>query len=139
VTLPAPASFDVRLAPGRAAFNRGDFFAAHELWEMVWRELGDAVDGGDAGHAGDTVDPRDAVSDRLLVQGLIQIAAGLHHAQHGRTRPAARLLARGASKLTRDTRASTTLPIAALVEDVGRFRAALEAPGGSPDPAAIRF
>ena len=27
------------LPPGRASFNRGDFFAAHELWEDVWHDL----------------------------------------------------------------------------------------------------
>jgi hypothetical protein len=125
VTLPAAPPLDVRLAPGRAAFNRGEFFAAHELWETVWREL--------AGEA-------DRDDERLLVQGLIQIAAGLHHAHQGRTRPAARLLARGASKLARHTRASTTtLPIAALALDVARLGAALEAPGAAPDLGAVRL
>ena len=134
MTLPATPHLDVRLAPGRAAFNRGEFFAAHELWETVWRELA-----GDAVQAGHAVQAR-LRDDRLLVQGLIQIAAGLHHAQNGRTRPAARLLARGASKLARDMRtSSTTLPIAALVRDVARLRAALEAPGAAPDLGAIRL
>jgi hypothetical protein len=125
VILPAVPDLDVRLAPGRAAFNRGAFFAAHELWETVWREL--------AGEA-------DSDDDRQVVQGLIQIAAGLHHAQQGRTRPAVGLLARGASKLARHVRASaTTLPIAALVGDIARLRAALEAPGAAPDLADVRF
>jgi predicted metal-dependent hydrolase len=111
-------TLDARLAPGRAAFNRGEFFEAHELWEDVWRGL--------------------AGGERLLVQGLIQIAAGLHHLQRGRTRPAARLLARGARKLA--SAPATTLPIAELVRDVAALRAALEAPGaGAPDPAAIHF
>jgi predicted metal-dependent hydrolase len=113
-------TLDARLAPGRAAFNRGEFFAAHELWEDVWRGLASMDDG------------------RLLVQGLIQIAAGLHHLQRGRTRPAARLLVRGANKLARAP--ATELPIAALVRDVTALRAALEAPSaGAPDPAVIRL
>jgi hypothetical protein len=127
---------DARLASGRAAFNRADFFAAHELWEDVWREL-----------AGD---------DRVLVQGLIQIAAGLHHLQRGRTVAAARVLARGAGKLapwtttappparaTANRRApATSLPIAALARDVARLLEALAAPGGragGADASAIRF
>ncbi len=69
------------LEPGRAAFDRGEFFDAHELWEEVWREL--------------------AGEERLLVQGLIQIAAGLHHRQRGRARPAARLIAKGVEKISR--------------------------------------
>lgn len=118
----APARLDARLAPGRAAFNRGEFFAAHELWEDVWREL-----------AGD---------ERVLAQGLIQIAAGLHHLQRGRRRPAERLLTRGASKLSHAPATATTLPIPALLRDVTRLLAALDKSGGDapePDPGAIRF
>jgi len=69
-----------RLEPGRLAFNSGDFHGAHELWEDVWRA------------------PRGA-SEAMLVQGLIQIAAGMHHAGRGRPRPAATLLAKGLHKL----------------------------------------
>ena len=51
-----------RLEQGRVAFNRGEYFEAHELWEDVWREL--------------------AGAERIFVQGLIQIAAGLHLAEY---------------------------------------------------------
>jgi predicted metal-dependent hydrolase len=74
-----------QLEPGRAAFNRGEYFLAHELWEEVWREVGDA-------------------EWRLHVQGLIQIAAGLHHLQRHRLEPAARLLHKGVDKLSRRRR-----------------------------------
>ena len=122
-----PPALDARLAPGRAAFNRGEFFAAHELWEDVWREL-----------AGD---------ERLLVQGLIQIAAGLHHLERGQTHAAARVLARGVSKLATWTAAppsprapATSLPIAALAHDVARLLETLAVPGGAaPDRGAVRF
>jgi predicted metal-dependent hydrolase len=39
-------------------FNRGDFFAAHETWEEIWRST--------------TPEPR------TLFQGLIQVAAAMH-------------------------------------------------------------
>jgi predicted metal-dependent hydrolase len=97
------SSLRTRLAPGRAAFNRGDFFEAHELWEDVWREL--------------------AGADRTFVQGLIQIAAGLHHVKEGRPRPGARVLARGVEKVERS---AIRLPTAALLRDVRRLIAALE-------------
>ena len=71
-----------QLEPGRAAFNRGEYFLAHELWEEVWRQLADA-------------------DRRLHVQGLIQIAAGLHHLQQHRAGPAASLLRKGLEKLSR--------------------------------------
>src|SRR5688500_15982704 len=67
------------LEEGRAAFNAGDFFLAHERWEEVWRHA-----------VGD---------DRRWLQGLIQVAAGSHQLARGRTGPAARLLARAVSKL----------------------------------------
>ncbi|MFL5303943.1 MAG: DUF309 domain-containing protein [Polyangia bacterium] len=66
---------------GRAAFSRGEYFSAHELWEDVWHGL--------------------VGSERMFVQGLIQIAAGLHHLQQHRRRPAVSLLRKGLEKLTR--------------------------------------
>ena len=71
-----------QLEPGRAAFNRGEYFLAHELWEEVWRQVADA-------------------DRRLYVQGLIQIAAGLHHLQQHRAGPAVGLLRKGLEKLSR--------------------------------------
>ena len=67
------------LASGRAAFNRQEFFAAHELWEVAWHQL-----------RGD---------ERRFVQGLIQLAAALHHLQGHRPRPAERLLTKALAKL----------------------------------------
>jgi predicted metal-dependent hydrolase len=75
----APPPLTARLEAGRAAFDRGEFFEAHELWEDVWREL--------------------AGEDRRFVQGLIQIAAGRHHLRNGRSRPGTRLLAKGMEKI----------------------------------------
>ena len=67
------------MAAGRQAFERGDFFQAHEHWEEVWREA--------------------AGPERRWLQGLIQVAAALHQDARGRPGPAARLLARGLEKL----------------------------------------
>jgi len=113
----APANLDARLQPGRAAFNRGAFFEAHELWEEVWREL-----------AGDS---------RELVQGLIQIAAGLHHLQRGRDRPAAGLLARGSEKISRGRAAPA---VDALIRDVEHLLTELATPGGTvPDASIVKL
>ncbi len=68
-----------RMEEGRRAFNRGEVFEAHELWEEVWREA--------------------AEPERRWLQGLIQLAAALHQLGRGRPRPAAALLARAAAKL----------------------------------------
>jgi predicted metal-dependent hydrolase len=106
---------------GRAAFNRGEFFAAHELWEESWRQL--------------------EGTERALVQGLIQIAAGLHHLQQGRRRPAGSLLAKGLQKLSRGVPAALAdQSLAPFAGQVARLLAELETPGaGSPDPKLLRL
>jgi hypothetical protein len=137
---------------GRAAFNRGEFFLAHELWEELWLELRELPDRSRA--------------LRLRVQGLIQIAAGLHHLQGGRRRPATTLLCRGLAKLTPVQDAPVgesnerqaedqadlvdrTEPLAAfwpeaaakeLCRDLARFIAQLEDQRAiPPDPGLLKF
>jgi predicted metal-dependent hydrolase len=108
-----------QLEQGRAAFNRGEYFRAHELWEEVWHEL--------------------AGAERILVQGLIQIAAGLHHLQQHRPRPAVSLLRKGLEKLSRSTPAPTVhLRIGPLARYVARLLTELAAPG-SRVPATTTF
>ena len=69
------------LERGRALFDGGRYFEAHEVWEEVWlRERGES---------------------RTALQGLIQIAAGLHKAGLGQPRGCVRLLEAGLSKLER--------------------------------------
>src|SRR6185312_1680671 len=115
-----------RLEPGRLAFNRGAYFEAHELWEEVWRAL-------DAGAR---------PVERLAVQGLIQIAAGLHHLQESRPRPAAELLRKGLAKLSAEAfPAMTNLRVGTLARDVAGLLVELEAPGGPklPDPGSVQL
>jgi hypothetical protein len=68
------------LARGRALFNAGRFWEAHETWEEAWR-----VEHGPI---------------RLLLHGLIQVAAGCHHVvvTH-RAAGAVKLLGSGLEKL----------------------------------------
>ena len=100
----------VRLEQGRGAFNRGAYFEAHELWEEAWQVL-DGV-------------------ERIHVQGLIQIAAGLHHLQQRRPRPAASLLRKGLDKISRAAFApSVDLHVEELARDVARLLAELDGPG----------
>lgn len=53
-------------AEGIHHFNAGEWFEAHEVWELLWR-------------------PMPAGADRLFVQGLIQLAVSLEH--HRRANP----------------------------------------------------
>ncbi|MEO5767209.1 MAG: DUF309 domain-containing protein [Polyangia bacterium] len=116
---PARASSS-RLADGREAFNRGDFYLAHEHWEEAWR---------------DARDP-----DRRLLQGLIQIAAGCHHLREGRRDPGARLISKGAAKLTNTTTPVATpelaaLPVAAFLTRIANLLAAATL----PDPCSLKL
>ena len=105
-----------RLEPGRAAFNRGEYFLAHELWEEVWREVDDA-------------------ERRLFVQGLIQIAAGLHHLQGHRPGPGAGLLRKGLQKISQRRQdgevARGRLRTDLLASEVARLLVELARPGGA--------
>ena len=64
---------------GRAAFNRGEFYEAHEFWEDVWNEIDDP--------------------ERTWVQGMIQVATGLHKVSGDKRGPARTLLEKALTKL----------------------------------------
>ena len=70
---------DERLEQGIAEFNEGRFYEAHETLESLWQE-----------YRGD---------DRLFLQGLIQLAAGCYHLEHGNARGAERQLKKALVKL----------------------------------------
>ncbi len=66
-----PPAADPRFEAGVAAFDRGDYFEAHELWEELWRDASPA--------------------DRLFYKGLIQLAVACHHRGRGNRSGADRL------------------------------------------------
>lgn len=68
-----------RFERGVELFNAGEYFAAHEVLEDVWRPA--------------------AGEERRFLQGLIQIAVALHHYSNGNLAGARSLFKRGASKL----------------------------------------
>ncbi len=69
-----------RLEYGRGLFNAGHYFEAHEVWEDAWREELGTV--------------------RLLLHGLIQVAAGYHKAtRQNQPKGCVRLLEVGLTKL----------------------------------------
>jgi uncharacterized protein len=78
-----PSADEVRwmVAAGAALFNARLFFEVHERLEPGWRRADGPL--------------------RLFLQGLIQVAAGLHHEQNGNRRGAIALLAEGSGKLRR--------------------------------------
>lgn len=64
---------------GADLFNAGRFFDCHEVWEDVWNAQ--------------------PPSERLFLQGLIQIAVGCEHFNRGNLRGAVALLERGLRKI----------------------------------------
>jgi len=100
---------------GVELFNRGEFFEAHEAWEEVWRST--------------TPEPRD------LFQGLVQVAAALHHAvDRGKPTPARRVLARGRRRLVPLAPAACGLDLAALLTELDRWDRWLAAGEGERPP-----
>ncbi|HVN88050.1 MAG TPA: DUF309 domain-containing protein [Candidatus Binatia bacterium] len=109
---------DDRLRAGVGLFNAGEFFEAHEVWEALWLESVGA--------------------DRLVLQGLIQIAAGYHKYEIGVPAGALKLLTTGLQKLGAYGDEACGLVIgkvrAAVAADIERLRAA-----GSPCPPRLMF
>lgn len=63
--------YDPRYLAGIVLFNERDFFSAHEVWEDLWNDCGDA--------------------DRRFYQALIQAAVALYHYGQGNLRGAVKL------------------------------------------------
>ena len=69
---------DADFRRGVALFNAGDYFAAHEVWEIPWRD--------------------GPAADHRFYQSLIQAAVALYHHGRGNRDGAMRLAARGRAK-----------------------------------------
>ena len=67
------------LQEGIRLFNEDFFFEAHEVWEDLWH--------------------RERGGSRLFLQGLIQVAAALHHFREGNMGGAASLVEKALTKL----------------------------------------
>ncbi len=80
---------DKLMEEGRRAFNRGEFYEAHEFWESVWDEIDDP--------------------ERRWVQGMIQITTGLHKLSRERPDVCRTLLTKALAKLTVDPAAPAVL------------------------------
>jgi predicted metal-dependent hydrolase len=112
-------AFDDAMARGAQLFDAGAFFQAHEAWEERWQV---------------ETDP-DA---RLLLQGLIQIAAGFHKVLGGnapRVDSAGRLFARGLAKLDACPRLVAERRLVGFGDGVRDWARALT--GGTVDRATI--
>ena len=89
---------DQRWTEGGRLFDAGDFFAAHEVWEALWRA---------------TPGP-----ERGFVKGLIQAAVCVHHARRGNAKGSRKLFDSGRAWMAR-------CDAPAFGVDVARFWAAM--------------
>ncbi|MFO0847447.1 MAG: DUF309 domain-containing protein [Gemmataceae bacterium] len=74
----APEAADPRYLAGVERFNAGDYFAAHEVWEELWRDC--------------------RAADRRFYHSLIQAAVAIYHAERGNRTGAERLREAGREK-----------------------------------------
>ena len=99
------------LEEGRALFNAGRFFEAHERWEEAWlSETGPA---------------------RLLLQGLIQVAAGFLKMKAGNRPAAIRLFETGVGRIVA---AGPPPELGGFCESVRQITARLRESGGDAAP-----
>jgi predicted metal-dependent hydrolase len=104
------------LREGIDLFNRGAFYDAHEAWEDVWRST--------------TPEPRE------LLQGLIQVAAGLHQIfDLHRTEGPRRTLGKASRRLAAYAGPTLGLDVTDLLESVRRWEVWLEEGDGERPPA----
>ena len=103
------------LREGIEQLHRGDFFAAHETWEEVWRST--------------TPEPK------TLLQGLIQVAAALHqiHGLHRREGPRG-TLAKARRNLEPYAPVALGLDIEGLLRSVAAWQDWLESREGEEPP-----
>lgn len=101
-----PAERARLMKEGQRAFNKGEFYEAHEFWEAVW----DVID-----------DP-----DRRWVQGMIQVATGLHKLSRDQPAVCRTLLTKAVGKLIDVPAVFDGFQVGALRSEAERLLAALE-------------
>jgi len=92
---------------GIRLFNAREFYDAHEVWEDVWRES--------------------SGTEKRFLQGLIQAAVALHHHSTGNVVGACSLMERAWRNLADCPDEFGGIRVRVLVDELGRWRAALVA------------
>ena len=115
-----PGEADRLFRRGAALFNGARYWHAHEAWETIWRAAPD--------------------EERDFYQGLIQVAAGLHHLKRRNARGARNKLREGLAKLRPYIPVHMGILVTELMGKGGRVLAELDE-GQIPYliPPVIRF
>jgi predicted metal-dependent hydrolase len=88
---------------GVALFNRGDFFACHEVWEELWL--------------------RSTGAEKIFYQGLIQTAVAILHAERGNSRGASSTWRKAHAKLAMLPVRHQGIALGELLDAVAKFLA----------------
>lgn len=99
------------LAEGLRRYEAGEFFAAHEAWEIVWLEAQEP--------------------EKTFLQGLIQVTAAFHHLQRNNRLGTVRLLQAALRRLEPYPPSFGQISVDLLRDDIRERLQALE----SDDPA----
>ncbi len=98
---------------GCVFFNAGDYFEAHEAWEDLWHEAQGAR--------------------HPYLQGLIQVAAAMHHASNGNLRGMKKLFASGLAYLEKGREAADEVDVDELTSRVLDFQNAADDSSGQAE------
>jgi predicted metal-dependent hydrolase len=90
---------------GIKLFNQGEFFDCHEVWEEIWK--------------------RSSGPEKMFLQGLIQAAVAILHAQRGNLDGAASLYKKSRAKLDRFPPRHAGIALAIFRADLEEFFAAV--------------
>ena len=107
---------DGPLAVGLECYRAGEFFEAHEHWELVWLELREP--------------------EKSFLQALIQVSAAFHHYRRGNEVGTASLLTRALRRLERCDGSFAGIDVERLCEGVRAWLRGLEmgeVPEGVPE------
>ena len=103
------------LAEGLRHYDAGEFFAAHEFWEIVWLAA---------------LEP-----DKTFLQGLIQVTAAFHHVRRNNYIGAERLLSAALRKLEPYPPTYARLYVTPLCDDIRHTLQTLRS--GEPPPKLV--
>jgi predicted metal-dependent hydrolase len=92
---------DGELAAGLRCYREGEFFTAHEHWEIVWLAA--------------------AEPEKSLLQAVIQVAAACHHLQNGNVRGCISLLNSAMGRVKDHPSPCAGIDLASLRNDVERW------------------
>ncbi len=107
------------LAEGLRQYQGGEFFAAHEAWEIVWLEAQEP--------------------EKMFLQGLIQVTAAFHHLQRNNPRGTAALLRAALGRLERYPACFGGISVVLLCNDIREWLQALETGALVPQLSSARI